>query len=150
MPISQVVGYLDDDKNLHGSLIGGVAVYDPEKIVALSARLNVRTILLALPKIDRSRRNEILEQLRGARVAVRTVPDLNALAGGRAEFTDLQELDIEDLLGRTPVQPDQALLERNIRGRVVLVDRRGRINRQRTLPRTGSAEAGCIADPRPK
>jgi len=117
----KVVGYLDDDKSLHGSLIGGVAVYNPEKIVELSARLNVRTILLALPKIDRPRRNEILEQLRGARVAVRTVPDLNALAGGQAEFTDLQELDIEDLLGRTPVQPDQALLERNIRGRVVLV-----------------------------
>jgi len=117
----KVVGYLDDDKSLHGSLIGGVVVYDPEKIVELSARLNVRTILLALPKIDRSRRNEILEQLRGARVAVRTVPDLNALAGGQAEFTDLQELDIEDLLGRTPVRPDQALLERNIRGRVVLV-----------------------------
>ncbi|WP_431324404.1 polysaccharide biosynthesis protein [Rhizobium sp. YTU87027] len=117
----KVVGYLDDDKSLHGSLIGGIVVYDPEKIVELSARLNVRTILLALPKIDRSRRNEILEQLRGARVAVRTVPDLNALAGGQAEFTDLQELDIEDLLGRTPVRPDQALLERNIRGRVVLV-----------------------------
>ena len=117
----KVVGYLDDDKNLHGSLIGGVAVYDPEKIVELSARLNVRTILLALPKIDRSRRNEILEKLRGARVAVRTIPDLNALAGGQAEFTDLQELDIEDLLGRTPVAPDQTLLERNIRGRVVLV-----------------------------
>jgi len=117
----KVVGYLDDDRNLHGSLIGGVAVYDPEKIVALSARLNVRTILLALPKIDRSRRNEILEKLRGARVAVRTIPDLNALAGGQAEFTDLQELDIEDLLGRTPVAPDQTLLERNIRGRVVLV-----------------------------
>ncbi|CCM79149.1 polysaccharide biosynthesis protein [Rhizobium mesoamericanum] len=117
----KVVGYLDDDKSLHGSLIGGAAVYNPEKIVELSARLNVRTILLALPKIDRSRRNEILEQLRGARVAVRTVPDLNALARGQAEFTDLQELDIEDLLGRTPVQPDQALLERNIHGRVVLV-----------------------------
>ncbi|KWV56856.1 capsular biosynthesis protein [Rhizobium altiplani] len=117
----KVVGYLDDDRNLHGSLIGGVAVYDPEKIVELSARLNVRTILLALPKIDRSRRNEILEKLRGARVAVRTIPDLNALAGGQAEFTDLQELDIEDLLGRTPVAPDQTLLERNIRGRVVLV-----------------------------
>ncbi|OWW04819.1 capsular biosynthesis protein [Rhizobium sp. R72] len=117
----KVVGYLDDDKSLHGSLIGGATVYDPEKIVELTARLNVRTILLALPKIDRSRRNEILEQLRGARVAVRTVPDLNALAGGQAEFTDLQELDIEDLLGRAPVRPDQALLERNIRGRVVMV-----------------------------
>jgi len=117
----KVVGYLDDDRSLHGSLIGGAMVYDPEKIVELSSRLNVRTILLALPKIDRSRRNEILEKLRGARVAVRTVPDLNALAGGQAEFTDLQELDIEDLLGRTPVKPDAALLERNIRGRVVLV-----------------------------
>ncbi|KQO79782.1 nucleoside-diphosphate sugar epimerase/dehydratase [Rhizobium sp. Leaf262] len=117
----RVVGYLDDDINLHGSLIAGIKVYSPANIVDLSARLNVSTILLALPKINRQRRNEIIEQLRGARVAVRTVPDLNALTRGHAQYTEMYELDVEDLLGRAPVLPDQALLERNVRDKVVLV-----------------------------
>ena len=117
----RVVGYLDDDINLHGSLIAGIKVYSPANIVDLSARLNVSTILLALPKINRQRRNEIIEQLRGARVAVRTVPDLNALTRGHAQYTEMHELDVEDLLGRAPVLPDQALLERNVRDKVVLV-----------------------------
>ena len=114
-------GYLDDDKNLQGSLIGGVKVFKPTQIVDICARLNVRTVLLALPKIDRQRRNDIIEELRGARVAVRTVPDLGALAVGKAQTADMQELDVEDLLGREPVLPNQELLDRNVKGKVVLV-----------------------------
>ncbi|TQX79802.1 MULTISPECIES: polysaccharide biosynthesis protein, partial [unclassified Rhizobium] len=52
---------------------------------------------------------------------VRTMPDLTALAQGRVAVSDLRELDIEDLLGRDVIAPDQALLDRNIRGKVVMV-----------------------------
>ncbi|MFP3599981.1 nucleoside-diphosphate sugar epimerase/dehydratase, partial [Chryseobacterium sp. SIMBA_029] len=81
--------------------------------------LEVKTVLLALPQIDRSRRNEIIERLRSAKVAVRTVPDISALATGQAKLTDLQDLDVEDLLGRTAVKPNTGLLEHNVRDRIV-------------------------------
>ncbi|KQV22749.1 capsular biosynthesis protein [Rhizobium sp. Root1203] len=116
-----VVGYLDDDPSLHGHLIEGTKVYNPEDIRLISERLHVKAILLALPQIERSRRNAILDKLREAKVAVRSVPDLSAIAGGRAHISDLQELDIEDLLGRMPVNPNPILMERNACGKVVLV-----------------------------
>jgi FlaA1/EpsC-like NDP-sugar epimerase len=54
-------------------------------------------------------------------VAVRTLPGLLDVARGSVTVTDLRPLEIEDLLGREPVVPDISLLERNIRGKSVLV-----------------------------
>jgi FlaA1/EpsC-like NDP-sugar epimerase len=117
----KVVGFLDDDTNLKGMSLNGVKIHSPEKIEEICGDLEIRTVLLALPQIDRSRRNEILERLRSAKVAVRTVPDIGALATGQAQVTDLQDLDVEDLLGRIPVLPNIDLLGQNVRDRVVLV-----------------------------
>ncbi len=52
---------------------------------------------------------------------MRTMPDLTALAQGRVAVSDLRELDIEDLLGRKVIAPDRALIDKNIRGKVVMV-----------------------------
>ncbi len=117
----KVVGFLDDDKGLKGMSLNGVKIYSPEKIEQVCDDLEIRTVLLALPQIDRARRHEIIERLRSAKVAVRTVPDISALATGQAQLTDLQDLDVEDLLGRIAVLPNTTLLERNVRDRVVLV-----------------------------
>ncbi|MBB4567703.1 polysaccharide biosynthesis protein [Rhizobium leucaenae] len=116
-----VVGYLDDDKHLQGSIMGGLPIYDPADLSALSVSSEIRDVLLALPNATRQRRNEILESMRKARVTVRTMPDLTALAQGRVAVSDLRELDIEDLLGRNVIAPDRALIEKNIRGKVVMV-----------------------------
>jgi len=116
-----VVGYLDDDRHLHGSIMAGLPIYNPGDLAALVESSGIRDVLLALPNAARQRRNEILENMRTARVTVRTMPDLTALAQGLISISDLRELDIEDLLGRNIIAPDQALLDRNIRNKVVLV-----------------------------
>ena len=116
-----VVGYLDDDRNLHGSIMGGLPIYAPDDLSALVVSGEIKGVLLALPNATRQRRNEILENMRKARVTVRTMPDLTALAQGRVAVSDLRELDIEDLLGRNVIAPDRDLLEKNIRGKVVMV-----------------------------
>ncbi|MDK4721342.1 nucleoside-diphosphate sugar epimerase/dehydratase [Rhizobium sp. CNPSo 3968] len=116
-----VVGYLDDDRNLHGSIMGGLPIYAPDDLSALVVSGEIKGVLLALPNATRQRRNEILENMRKARVTVRTMPDLTALAQGRVAVSDLRELDIEDLLGRNVIAPDRDLIEKNIRGKVVMV-----------------------------
>ncbi|MFK0162621.1 polysaccharide biosynthesis protein [Rhizobium sp. NPDC090279] len=116
-----VVGYLDDDRNLHGSIMGGLPIYDPADLPALVVSGEIKGVLLALPNASRQRRNEILEDMRKARVTVRTMPDLTALAQGRVAVSDLRELDIEDLLGRNVIAPDRGLIEKNIRGKAVMV-----------------------------
>ena len=116
-----VVGYLDDDPRLKGGIMGGLPIYDPSDLPVLAEALGVHNVLLALPSTSRQRRNEILERIRKARVNVRTLPDLTALAQGRVAVSDIRELEIEDLLGREAVAPRQELLDKAMRKKVVMV-----------------------------
>ena len=117
----QVAGFLDDDDRLHGHVLNGQPIYNPADLDNLATTLNISDVLLAMPSLSRKRRNEILSQIRVARVAVRTLPSVTDLAQGKVSISDLRELDIDDLLGREPVTPNHILLVKNIVGKVVLV-----------------------------
>jgi FlaA1/EpsC-like NDP-sugar epimerase len=117
----QVIGFVDDDHTLQGSVLNGKTIYPSNDIVALIARLGATDILLALPSTSRKRRSEILASVSRASVVVRTLPGLMDLAQGRITISDLRELDIEDMLGRDAVAPNQILLGKNITGKTVLV-----------------------------
>ena len=120
-PQLRVIGFLDDDKSLHGQVINGHKVYDPQTLEDLAISHRVSTVLLALPSVSRHRRHEILAMIKEAKVGVRTLPSVTDLAQGRVTVSDLRELEIEDLLGRDPVAPERSLLEKNIRNKVVMV-----------------------------
>ena len=121
----RVMGFLDDNPSLHNAQLMGINVYNPQDISQLVSRLNIRDVFLALPSITRAERNAILLQLRSARVSVRTLPTLSDLAQGRIQASELRELDLEDLLGREAVAPQSELLEKNTRGKTVLVSGAG-------------------------
>jgi FlaA1/EpsC-like NDP-sugar epimerase len=115
------VAFIDDDETLLHQQINGLTVYPFEQLFSLIQRYQVRDILLAMPSVSRHRRSEILQQLEKLPVHVRTLPDLIDIAEGRIEVSDIQEVDIADLLGREPVSPDQNLLKKNITDKVVMV-----------------------------
>ncbi len=117
----RVIGFLDDDARLHGSLLNELPIYNPLELAELTGSLSITDVLLALPAATRERRNDILKQLAEFKLAVRNLPDLGDIATGRISMSDLRDLDVDDLLGREPVSPDQVLLHKNIAGRTVLV-----------------------------
>lgn len=117
----RVVGFLDDDERLQGRILNGLTIYNPDDLHGLVESSGITTVLLALPSINRKRRNEILGRMLHAHVSVRTLPSVTELAQGKVSTSDLRELDIDDLLGREPVTPDPILLGKNIAGKTVLV-----------------------------
>jgi FlaA1/EpsC-like NDP-sugar epimerase len=117
----QVVGFLDDDDRLHGHVLNGQPIYNPADLAYLVTSLTISDVFLAMPSLNRKRRNEILTQIRTAHVAVRTLPSMTDLAQGKVSISDLRELDIDDLLGREPVMPNHILLAMNVRSKVVMV-----------------------------
>jgi FlaA1/EpsC-like NDP-sugar epimerase len=117
----QIIGFLDDDKTLHGQILNGKPIYNPADLPDLVRTLSLSSVLLAMPNLTRTRRNEILDHIRSAHIAVRTLPSVTDLAQGRVSISDIRELDIDDLLGREPVSPNENLLSQNIFEKVVLV-----------------------------
>jgi FlaA1/EpsC-like NDP-sugar epimerase len=116
-----VIGFVDDDHTLQGSVLNGKMIYAANGLAALVTKLGVTDILLALPSVSRKRRSEILAMLSQLSVVVRTLPGMMDLAQGRVTISDLRELDIEDMLGRDAVAPNPILLGKNIAGKTVLV-----------------------------
>lgn len=116
-----VAGFLDDDQLLVGARIDDVPIYLPAAIDQLVDDLAIDEVLLALPSVPRSRRREIFEQLRNASVHVRSLPSIGHIIDGRVSVSDLRDIQIEELLGREPVPPNEELLEAALIGRTVLV-----------------------------
>ncbi len=117
----QLVGFLDEDDRLHGNVLSGLRIYSVDDLQGLVNTQGVAHVLLALPSITRTRRNQILNSLSTYKVAVRTLPSLTDLARGKVSISDLRELDIDDLLGREVVQPNGLPLNLNTHGKSVLV-----------------------------
>ncbi len=118
---TRVAGFLDDNISLHKARIAGITVHAPSDLHNLVKKHQVKDLLLAMPNLERPRRNEIIKQLSSSSIAVRTLPSLNDLAHGKISEGDLRELDIEDLLGRDPVSPIPELLRKNIFNKTVMV-----------------------------
>ncbi|MDB2325088.1 polysaccharide biosynthesis protein [Alphaproteobacteria bacterium] len=118
---AKIAGFLDDDALLHDTQISGLPVYNPAKITVVAKQNNIAEVMLALPKIGRRRRNEILRALSGHNFTVRTVPSYSDLAKGRVTISDVLDLSVDDVLGRDTVPPDEDLMARDIRGKTVLV-----------------------------
>lgn len=115
------VAFIDDDPNIADRVIAGLQVYKPKHIQQMIDVTGATELLLALPSSTRTRRREILGYLEGFPLHVRSVPNFMDLASGRVKVSDIQEVDIADLLGRDAVPAQEELLEHCIKEQVVLV-----------------------------
>jgi UDP-N-acetylglucosamine 4,6-dehydratase len=115
------VAFIDADVTLHRRVLAGVKVFAPESLQKVISRRRVSSVLLALPSCPRRQRQTILKSLEPYPVRVRTVPDIGNIIAGHASLADVRDVDADDLLGRDPVAPNEALLDACIRGKVVLV-----------------------------
>ena len=117
----KLCAFIDDDRRLQKQRIDGIVVYHSEKLRQVIEIHRPTEIVLAMPSIERSRRAAIVQYLEQFSVKVQTLPSLGNLVDGEWSVRDLREVDVEDLLGRDPVPPNELLLGRTIAGKCVLV-----------------------------
>lgn len=115
------VGFIDDWRGMRGTYVEGIKVYAPSELSRLIKDYGVKRVLLAMPSTSRNRRREILRMLEPLAIPVQTLPGMADVIAGRARINEIRDVTVEDLLGRDPVPPNQALLDANIQGKVVLV-----------------------------
>ena len=120
-PEFNLVGLLDDNHHLHKQTILGQTVYPSSQLQNLVQTKNVSFVFLALPRISRWKRNQIIENLNKYKLSVKTLPSISEIVDGRITISDIKDLNIDDLLNREEVKPDYNLLNKNIYSKTILV-----------------------------
>lgn len=115
--------FFDDDKNKLNRTIHGINVQDTiENLPMHLEALDIRHLFVAIPSASESRRHEILQELSQLEgVHISTLPSTMELINRKPVRGQLREVQIEDLLGRSPVQLDQGPVDALLEGKVVMV-----------------------------
>ncbi len=116
------IGLLDDDPAKQRREIQGVRVLGPlAALPEIAAREGVEIAVIAMPDESHRVRRRALELCRGAGLQAMTVPSYEDLVGGKVTVSQLRRVELDDLLGRDPVELDAAGLREWLAGRTVLV-----------------------------
>jgi FlaA1/EpsC-like NDP-sugar epimerase len=115
------VAFVDDDLATQGNQVNGLRVHSSVALSHLIDKYAATTVLLALPSASRRRRQQIIASLENLPVRVQTVPDFNDLISGTARVEDIRDVDVEDLLNRAPVAPEDKLMQATLLGKSVMV-----------------------------
>ncbi len=118
----EVVGLLDDDpakqhKQIHGVLVLGTT----NDLASVFETYDVDQVFIAIPKATPELIRRIVDQCREYQVTFRKLPGVRQMIDGRVTVSQLKEVQLEDLLGREPVQLDLPSIGRFITDRVVVI-----------------------------
>ncbi len=117
-----VLGLLDDDPAKQGARIAGVSVLGPlEAVRDKGVRGAATHLIVALPAATAAQRRRAVALAGETDLPVLTVPSAEELRSGQAAVDRVRDIEPEDLLGREPVQLDEAGISEVLRGKTVLI-----------------------------
>jgi FlaA1/EpsC-like NDP-sugar epimerase len=118
----RVLGLLDDDAGKQGGEILGVKVLGRlERAGEAAEALGVTQAIIAMPGATHGERKRAVELCTKAGITVMTVPALSDIVSGKVSVSALRAIELDDLLGRDPVQLDEAGLHTFLDAKSVLV-----------------------------
>jgi len=116
-----LLGFVDDDRRLKGQRLDGISIFHSSVLADQVERLGITDVLLAVPSMSRSKRKKIVDELKQFNVHVQTLPQIQDIVAGKVTIADLREVEVDDLLGRDAVAPNELLMGRTIVGKTVMV-----------------------------
>lgn len=119
-----VVGFIDDNSNLHGKKINDIRVYSVfEAIDHVMAQKKVKEIIIAIApwEISLERKQKFVNSCLEMGVQIKEVADVSAWIKGSLEKVKIQNIKIEDLLGREPISIDINKISTGLNGKHILV-----------------------------
>lgn len=115
--------FFDDDPAKQGKRVRGVPVKGRIRdIPARVKAMDIQEIVVAIPSISESRRQDILQKLSCLeKVKIRVLPNTLDLLSQRPIRSQMRDIQIEDLLGRDAVHLDPAPVDAFLGGKIVMV-----------------------------
>lgn len=117
------VGMVDDDPAKQGMTIHGVPILgERQDIPRLVRALGIQELLITMPSAPPPVLKKIVQLGQKAGLKrIKVLPALHHLINGEVTVSDLRDIQVEDLLGREPVQIETQEIESYLKDKVVLV-----------------------------
>lgn len=116
------VAFIDDDPHKHYLNIMGIPVIGGiDKIQQAVEDLNINHIIIAIPSLSKKELNRIYLECAKTNAKTQTVPNMEDLILGNLSVNKLRDVQVEDLLGREPVELDTENISHYITDKTILV-----------------------------
>lgn len=113
---------IDDNPGCHGKFLRGVPIVGGrDRIGDAVGQYSIDEIIFAIPSANNKTRKEILDICKETGCKLRTLPGIYQLINGDVSVSKLKEVEIEDLLGRDPIQINTEEILNSVHNKVILV-----------------------------
>lgn len=121
-PNVRIVGFLEDDVSKIGKVLNGVRIYNgKDDLKLLFEMLNVSELIISVQNLTVKRKKKIVDSAISAGVKVRNVPPVHKWIKGELSVQQIQEVNIEDLLGRDAIQIDNYYVQSELENKRILI-----------------------------
>ena len=116
------VAFIDDDKAKHHLEIMGLPVVGGvDKIEIVVEAKRIEHIIIAIPSLSKDELNHIFNECAKTKAKTQIMPKIEDIMVGKVSVNQFRDVQVEDLLGREPVELDIAGIENFIKGQTILV-----------------------------
>lgn len=119
----RIKAFVDDNPKRVGTQINTIKIYSPK--VAMTPefieKFDIDVMIVAIPSLSQERNKEIIEQGLALNLIVKSIPAFDKWVDGKLSTSQIQDIKIEDLLGRKPIILGKSNVIREINEKVVLV-----------------------------
>lgn len=122
MGMEPVLAVDDDPHKQKIHIAQGVKVQGTTNdIPELIKRFRIKKVIIAIPTLSQRRLQEITKIAENPGIDVLIMPNIEGVMTGEIEVQQLKRVDVEDLLGREPVELDMATISKELTGRTIMV-----------------------------
>ena len=119
----KICAFIDDDPKRVGNQINTIKIYSPKTAMTseFMKKNDINAMIIAIPSLSEKRNKEIIEQGLALNLTVKSIPAFDKWVDGRISSNQIQDIKIEDLLGRQPIILGKENVSREIKDKIVLV-----------------------------
>ena len=121
-PNVRIVGFLEDDDSKIGKVLNGVRIYNgKEDLKLIFETLGTSELIISVQNLTVERKKQIVDSAISAGVKVRNVPPVHKWIKGELSAHQIQEVNIEDLLGRDTIKIDNYYVQAELENKRILI-----------------------------
>jgi FlaA1/EpsC-like NDP-sugar epimerase len=116
------IGFIDDDSRKINLDYFGLPVFgNVREIYRIVETQKIELILIAIPSLTKKELNLIVDQCTKTKVRTQIMPKIEDLMTGKVSVTSFRDVEVEDLLGRDPIELDLQSISAKLAGKTILV-----------------------------